>query len=554
MAEKKEQKKHLPIIQILALSVLLAGAAVYGGGIWYHQDHFLKGTTVDRIDVSGLTVENLEEQVKDYLLKVTERKADGSSLEEDIKGKEISLAYSSAEPLQEILESQNKFLWFLEQENTHETEGLISYDEDALRDKVKGLSGFQEDFANAPTDAYISDYLPGTGFEIVPETQGNELDFEKTVETVAAAVEGLKERVDLDSEGCYKTPKVSSEDEKLNAALEKLQKYANLSIIYNFGQNQEVLDGNTISGWLHVDGFQVELDQEKVKEYVSSLRKKYDTIFRSRTFQTSYGKEITIEGGDYGWWMNYEQEAVELAQMIKNGESGERTPVYYQTAASYGTPDYGDSYVEINLTAQHLFLYKNGKLVLESDFVSGNSSRGFDTPAGAYSVTYKQRNATLVGENYATPVDYWMPFNGNIGMHDATWRRIFGGNIYKTNGSHGCINLPHDKAQKIYENIDKGTAVICYHLAGTGTPEEPTKEDTPPAEAPQDTGQPVEPPAADTAPPAEVPAADAVQPTETPAADPAPPAETPAAVQPAEVPAADTVQPEAPQAAEGQPQ
>lgn len=170
--------------------------------------------------------------------------------------------------------------------------------------------------------------------------------------------------------------------------------------------------------------------------------------------------------------------------MIENGESGERTPVYFQTAASYEMPDYGNTYVEINLTAQHLFLYKNGEKILESDFVSGNASRGYDTPAGAYSITYKQRDATLTGENYRTPVSYWMPFNRNIGMHDANWRGSFGGNIYKTNGSHGCINLPPSKAKTIYENIEKGTAVICYHLPGTE-----------PAVTIQDKGEPTEQPA-----------------------------------------------------------
>ena len=171
--------------------------------------------------------------------------------------------------------------------------------------------------------------------------------------------------------------------------------------------------------------------------------------------------------------MNYTQEAIELAEMIENGESGERTPVYYQTAASYETPDYGNTYVEINLTAQHLFFYQDGTLILESDFVSGNASRGYDTPAGVYSITYKQRNATLTGENYETPVSYWMPFNGNIGMHDASWRSSFGGDIYKTNGSHGCINLPVSVAQELYGYVEKGTPVICYYLPGT----EAVKED-----------------------------------------------------------------------------
>ena len=314
-----------------------------------------------------------------------------------------------------------------------------------LEQAVDGLKGFDSSFASAPTDAYISDYVEGSGFSIISETQGNELKKEQTLDVIRAAVEGLENYVNLEEADCYEVPEITSENEELKALLEKMQKYAGISITYTFGENKEVLDGPTISSWLHVDGFEVELDTAQVENYVATLRKKYDTIFRPRTFMTSYGQEVTIDGGDYGWWMNYDKEAEELEAMIEKGESGERTPVYYQTAASYGTPDYGTTYVEINLTAQHRFFYQDGKLMMESDFVSGNSAKGYDTPAGVYSITYKQRDATLTGENYQTPVSYWMPFNKNIGMHDANWRSSFGGTIYKTKGSHGCINMPPAK-------------------------------------------------------------------------------------------------------------
>ena len=101
--------------------------------------------------------------------------------------------------------------------------------------------------------------------------------------------------------------------------------------------------------------------------------------------------------------------------------------------------------------------------MMESDFVSGNSAKGYDTPAGVYSITYKQRDATLKGENYETPVSYWMPFNKNIGMHDATWRGSFGGTIYLTSGSHGCVNLPLNMAAAIYEYVSTGFPVVCYY-------------------------------------------------------------------------------------------
>ena len=60
------------------------------------------------------------------------------------------------------------------------------------------------------------------------------------------------------------------------------------------------------------------------------------------------------------------------------------------------------------------------------------------------------------------PVDVFMPFNGGIGIHDASWRKTFGGNIYLTNGSHGCINTPPDLAHKIFANIKASTPIICY--------------------------------------------------------------------------------------------
>ena len=56
-----------------------------------------------------------------------------------------------------------------------------------------------------------------------------------------------------------------------------------------------------------------------------------------------------------------------------------------------------------------------------------------------------------------------MPFNGGIGIHDATWRSSFGGNIYVAGGSHGCVNAPYSLANTIFNNIDSGTPVVCYY-------------------------------------------------------------------------------------------
>ncbi|MDE7017430.1 MAG: L,D-transpeptidase/peptidoglycan binding protein [Lachnospiraceae bacterium] len=472
----KEWTKKRKYIVFLGIGVpILCVAAIYFKGLSFYKNHFVNGTTINQVDVSGLTVEELKGRIQEYILRVEERCADGTMLEEEILGTEIGLSYLSTEPFEEILRNQNHYLWFLKQDRVLEAEKLITYEEEALEAKLDSLKGFGKDFAVKPENAYIASVEEGNGFVIVEETQGNLLNRAKTLDVIRAAVEELEERVNLVEEGCYETAEITSENERLQAAFEKLDRMTNIQITYRFGEEEEILDGREVAGWVKVDGLRVVLDEDKISGYVASLRKKYDTIFKKRTFQTSYGAEITISKGDYGWWMDTGQEVKELSEMIERGESDERIPVYHQTAAVYGMPDYGDTYVEINLTAQHLFLYIDGEMLLETDFVSGNASRGYDTPDGIYGITYKQRDATLVGETYRTPVNFWMPFNNNVGMHDAAWRDSFGGDIYKTGGSHGCINLPYSAAKEIYGYIEKGTPVICYHLPGT----EPVVEEIP---------------------------------------------------------------------------
>ncbi len=462
------KKRKYIVLALLGISVpVLCVLAIYIRGVVFYQNHFVRGTVINQADVSGMTVAELRERIQGYALRVEERCGDGTTLEEEIQGTEIGLSYLSTEPFEEILRSQNRYLWFLKQDRAMEAEKLIAYEEDVLEAKLDSLKGFGKDFAIKPENAYIACNAEGDGFEIVEETQGNLLNRAKTLDVIRAAVEELEERVSLEEAGCYETAEITRENERLQSAFEKLNGLSNIRIVYKLGQDEEVLDGRTVMDWVEVDGLRVTLDEDKMSDYVASLRKKYDTIFKKRTFQTSYGVEITISKGDYGWWMDTEQEVRELAEMIGRGESGERVPVYHQTAAVYGMPDYGDTYVEINLTAQHLFLYIDGVMVLESDFVSGNASRGYDTPEGIYGITYKQKDATLVGETYRTPVNFWMPFNNNVGMHDAAWRDSFGGDIYKLNGSHGCINLPYSAAKEIYGYVEKGTPVICYHLPGT---------------------------------------------------------------------------------------
>ena len=472
--------------------VVLVGAV--GGGLYWHESSkyktcFLPGTIVDGMDVTGKTASEVEdaimEQLKGYTLTINGRE----DLSESITGESVGLYAEFDDTLDKAIASQKPMDWgkyrFGKAVNEVNTDALLRYSDDMLNEAVEGLSCMDEENMREPEDAKISDYDSATGsYSIIKEDEGTELQEDKVKEAVATAIMSLAESVDLEEQGCYLAPSVTSEDEALKTACETMNKYVGAKITYKFGDKAETLNGNEIHNWLTVNGTSVSVSESKAAEYVKNLASTCNTAYKPKTLKTSYGKTVTITTGNYGWKIDQAKETAALVSLIKNGEQTSREPEYSQKAASHSGNDYGNTYVEINLTAQHLYFYANGKLLVESDFVSGNAAKGWSTPAGAYSITYKQRNATLKGQGYATPVSYWMPFNGGIGLHDANWRKTFGGTIYKNGGSHGCVNLPPAVAKTIYENISAGDPVLCYHLDGTessktsGTKKDGTAETT----------------------------------------------------------------------------
>ena len=472
--------------------VVLVGAV--GGGLYWHESLkyktcFLPGTIVDGMDVTGKTAAEVEdaimEQLKGYKLTINGRE----DLSESITGEEVGLYAEFDDTLAKAIAAQKPMEWgkyrFGKSVNEVNTDALIRYNDEMLGEAVDSLSCMDKENMREPQDAKISDYDSVTGsYSIIKEDEGTELQEDKVKEAVATAIMSLAESVDLEEQGCYLAPSVTSEDEALKTACETMNKYVGAKITYKFGDKAETLNGNEIHNWLTVNGTSVSVSESKAAEYVKNLASTCNTAYKPKTLKTSYGKTVTITTGNYGWKIDQAKETAALVSLIKNGEQTSREPEYSQKAASHSGNDYGNTYVEINLTAQHLYFYANGKLLVESDFVSGNAAKGWSTPAGAYSITYKQRNATLKGQGYATPVSYWMPFNGGIGLHDANWRKTFGGTIYKNGGSHGCVNLPPAVAKTIYENISAGDPVLCYHLDGTessktsGTKKDGTAETT----------------------------------------------------------------------------
>lgn len=470
---KKEKKGNKFALGVAVLGIVFV-AGCYTVKANTYRTKFFPHTIINGIDASEKTIDEVRQvmskQIDNFESKIRSR----DNNDEIIKGSDVGLAFVEDSSLEDLLHQQNSMAWIanMSGEKDLKIKSSFTVDDNKFEDTVSKLRAFDESKFVAPVDAKISDFVQGSGYSIIPEVEGNTLDVKKAKEYIKSQLIVLNDDINLDYEenDLYEKPAKRSDDPTLNLALTNLNKYISARISYD---KLNVLNGDTIHKWLTVnsDG-SVNISDEGVASFVKTISNAYNTVGKAKTLKTSYGPTVTISGGSYGWKVDAEKEKATIKSLIEAGETTKREPEFSRKAASHGENDYGNSYVEVNLTTQHMFVIKNGSKVLDSDFVSGNVAKNWTTPPGAFPLTYKTRNATLKGEGYSTPVDYWMPFNGGIGFHDAPWRSAFGGQIYRTSGSHGCVNLPPAIARQLYDYVDSGFPVLCYNLTPTvATPE-----------------------------------------------------------------------------------
>jgi len=262
-------------------------------------------------------------------------------------------------------------------------------------------------------------------------------------------------------------PSVTAEDPRLIAAAEAANRYLDLRLTCVFkteqGKTSEVtIPRNELAGLVKVSsGYTVGIDRSAIDRYVSLLVLNHHTPAYNANFRATDGQIIPLTVRYTGWNPDAKALADDIYNCLTKGISGTREVPYLSDAQMY--MPYEGTYIEISLTAQHLWMYENGVCVVSTPIVSGCVAiPGRLTPTGVFSIYSKSTNAWLVGPTWRDFVYYWMPFYGAYGLHDATWRSEFGGEIYVNEGSHGCTNLPLEAAAKIYEYAEIGTKVIIY--------------------------------------------------------------------------------------------
>ena len=525
--EPGKKKKVGLIIALIILGILVIGIAVYLIYGYLHKDEFFKNTVINSTDVSGMTVEQVENELTKsasaYAIAVTTKEDETFEITAD----DIEYCYDLDGTVKGIHDAQTWWKWglaYLPSANSGENHVPINYDEEALKAIVNDWAFMQKENQIAPVDSEL--VYENDKYVVTDHVDGITIDEDVFYDALLAAVENGVTVLTVEETGAYLLPEVTSDDPVLNDNASTLNEEANFSITYDMPDGSEKsIDKDVLLTWMSTDeeGRYYKDDtvfEEKIAEFVTELSAAVETSDTSEVTFTSGNpnnkREVTVPCYISGSWaLDVEAETAQLTEEVQNKTTITREPVY-SSRLFEGEGELGDTYVEIDLSAQHLWYYEDGALQLESDIVSGtytNASRR--TPGGVYDLDYKQKDRILRGQKqqvvtevqvpvevvvpgtdpvydeagnliqegtpattviemqtqqkveekyeYESHVNYWMPFNGGIGMHDASWRGSFGGSIYMYSGSHGCINMPSSKAAQLYEMIEKDCVVVCYY-------------------------------------------------------------------------------------------
>ncbi len=312
-------------------------------------------------------------------------------------------------------------------------------------------------------------------FQISTESSGYRVDVGSIMELVKSAVDSLAAAVKVTAPTEEVLPTVTADDPALQNAVSAANSLLTVSLTYTYAPEEtvigtETIPVDTIGSFVSFDeNNNPYLNSSKINSYATMAAENYGGESTTGNFKTTGGSYIGLNVSYYGAAVDVNAFAADIQSCLENKISGTRSVPYLDEEIIKDMP-YGGNYVEINLSSQYIWLYKSGSCVVSGPIVSGCVFEKCRTPTGVYSIRKKSRNTYLVGEDYSSFVRYWMPFNGAIGLHDASWRSSFGGDIYLYDGSHGCINLPTSVASTIYENVSTGTKVILYGGASNADP------------------------------------------------------------------------------------
>ncbi len=462
VAKYKKKKK---IVRAVVISVVSLIVVAYFVGVIYFNNHFDKDTFINEYDVSGMSIEEVEKIFEDKL-SAYELEIVYKDCTEKVKAGDGALEYNLSTSVADMKKSQNPFLWFINifHHDNFAVTYEATYDGTAMKEYLNSFECMKPANMVKSIDADVT--MEDGEVVIIPDITMTELDTDKVYDVVVSGLDDYGESVNIEDNDCYIRADITAESNTIKGIADNAEEFLSIEALYDFDGYMVSISREDLSmmGYVDDDG-NVQISKSNVELFAKKFAEEYTTTYSEREFETHDGETILIYGGYYGWEINAEEEAIELYELICTKKDFTKEPVTEKRGYTMcETNDIGDTYVEIDFLEQKLYVYIDGKVELETDVVTGDTSRNYKTPGGLYSIDNRVYDTQLVGPTWDLHVNMWMGFNGSIGMHDAPWRWEYGGDIYTYNGSHGCVNLPYNEAMEAIAICEVGMPVVGYWL------------------------------------------------------------------------------------------
>jgi len=462
--------KHIAIILSIVL-VSLVGTYI-GLAIYYHNA-FAYGTWINGVYCTGRSISDVNsELVKGFSYDgITIYDMDGVAYQ--IAAKDIDYQFDFAEALELYQRQQNSWTWIdsLFHGNNTQLTPVVSYNKQALDKLLHELPFLEEARKRPDSERRVAIVRTEQGYELLNERM-DVLSAGEAEDAIVRSIEESRQEISLAEADCYHDLELDAQMTDTLKLWEKINVFQQCGIIYQMGDEQVPVDTSVVCDWIELaengsfildEQGRPKLRENAVEEFINRLADEYDTVGASRRFEATRGETVTVEGGIYGNKLDRNAEVKYLTEAFLSGKREVHEPEYTQKAWKQGKDDIGDTYVEVDMGEQMMYYYEAGELKIETPVVTGNTSLRRGTPSGTNYVYNKQRNRVLRGEDYASPVKYWIPVKGAIGIHDASWRSTYGGQIYIRNGSHGCINTPLEQVSQLYDMVEIGTPCVMFY-------------------------------------------------------------------------------------------
>ena len=317
----------------------------------------------------------------------------------------------------------------------------IDFDKDGLRD-------YLTEYNTTATDPVNASIVKADTYSLVPEELGTKIDTDALLDSLNSNTTSVK------IEDYLAKPAITKET--LKPKFSEIENFANWSCTYSNGS--EIKSSVDYVNY-NADTGEVTVDSSWISKAIKDIMKSYNTVGAEHEFTKHNGEKITVKGGTWGSNPDTDEEVAYLTEQFEKGESiTDRVPEY-----TYSYEDFPNTYIELSIADQHLWVYKDGEMIMETDVVTGDATKKRDTPTGCYFISECINGKYLTGDTYKTWVNKWMRLtNQGVGLHDAGWQPYFGGSRYRGHGSHGCVNLPPKFASQLFDTVSKGWLVVIY--------------------------------------------------------------------------------------------